>query len=233
MDFDQAQQFAKDEAERMVEGQVLDLIEENLPQEEEPSEWNWEALTKAANVRWKLSLRDRDLRQLGRDQVGEDLIQKARAAVQKIDLGDGRRFLDPDFGIRTACAWVRNKFGIDLAPDGISSLEPAAFKDLVRRRAEEVYDEREFEYPVMAALAHFTTRDAGGHKHYDREQLVAWARDRFEVDLDLEDLKNKQRDEIRALLDRAQPPLHGRFCPGLGRSPGLGSQCFPHPHARR
>ncbi len=109
MDFDGAQQFAKDEAQRMVEGQVLDLIEENLPQEEDPGEWSWEALTKAANVRWKLSLRDRDLRQLGRDQASEDLIQRARAAVQKIDLEDGRRFLDPNFGIRTACAWVRQQ----------------------------------------------------------------------------------------------------------------------------
>ena len=52
----------------------------------------------------------------------------------------------------------------------------------------------------MAGLSHFTTRDAGGHKRYDREGLVEWARKRFEVDLDLEDLKNRQRDEIRDLL---------------------------------
>ena len=233
MDFDSAQQFAKDEAERMVEGQVLDLIEENLPQEEDPSEWSWEALTKAANVRWKLSLRDRDLRQLGRDQASEDLIQRARAAVEKIDLDDGRRFLDPDFGIRTACAWVRHKFGIELAPDAAGAMEPPAFKDLVRQKAEAVYQERELEYPVMAALAHFTTRDAGGHKHYDREQLVAWARDRFEVDLDLEDLKNKQRDEIRAMLIEHSRRYIAGLRPGLGRSPGLGGQRFSHPHALR
>jgi preprotein translocase subunit SecA len=52
----------------------------------------------------------------------------------------------------------------------------------------------------MAGLYHFTTRDPQGQKRYDREQLVAWARERFEVDLDLDDLKNKQSDEIRALL---------------------------------
>jgi len=86
-------------------------------------------------------------------------------------------------------------------------LEPAAFKDLVRLRAEEAYEQRELEYPVMAALAHFTTRDPGGHRRYDREQLVAWARDRFQAELDLEDLKNKQRDEIRSLLVE-----HSRHC---------------------
>jgi preprotein translocase subunit SecA len=215
MDFEQAQQFAKDEAERMVEGQVLDLIEENLPKEEDPGEWSWEALTKTVNIRWKLGLRDRDLRQLGRDQVGEDLIQRARTAVQKIDLSDGARFLDSDFSVRTACAWVRHKFGIELEPADMRNQELAVFKDLVRQRAEAAYDQREFEYPVMAALAHFTTRDAGGHKHYDREQLVAWARERFQVDLNLEDLKNKQRDEIRAMLIEHSRSYMSAYAPAL------------------
>jgi len=71
----------------------------------------------------------------------------------------------------------------------------------VRERAKAAYQEKEIEYPVMAGLYHFTMRDAGGHKRYDREKLVAWARDRFDVrSLTLEDLKNRQRDEIRALL---------------------------------
>jgi preprotein translocase subunit SecA len=227
MDFDQAQQHAKDQAERMVEGQVLDLIEENLPEGEDQSEWSWEALTKAVNVRWKLSLRERDLRQLGRDKVGEDLIERARAAAQKVDLGDGRAFLDPEFGLRTACAWVRHKFGIDLAPAAVRNLEPAAFKDLVRRRAEEAYDQREFEYPVMAALAHFTTRDAGGHKHYDREQLVDWARKRFQVDLDLEDLKNKQRDEIRAMLLEYSRKYMAGYAPALEQALAWEANVFP------
>jgi preprotein translocase subunit SecA len=200
MDFELAQQFAKDEAERLAESQVLDALEENLPQDADPQEWNWEALAKMVNTRWHLSLRDRDLRQLGRDQVGEFLIDKARAAVQKIDLSAGQRFLQPEFGVRTACAWVRHKFGIELAPDEARDLEAEAFKRLVRGRAATAYLEKEIQYPVMAGLYHFTTRDAGGHKRYDREGLVAWARERFQVELSLEDLKNKQRDEIRSLL---------------------------------
>jgi preprotein translocase subunit SecA len=227
MDFERAQQFAKDEAERLVEGQVLEAIEENLPEEEEPDQWNWEALTKTVNTRWKLSLRDRDLRQLGRDQVGEDLIQRARAAVQKIDLSDGARFLEPDFNIRTACGWVRFKFSIDLEPAAMANLEPAALKELVRKRAEAAYEERELTYPVMAALAHFTTRDPGGHKRYDREQLVAWARDRFQVDLDLDDLKNKQRDEIRALLVQHSRRLMADYAPALTEALAWQEKIFP------
>jgi preprotein translocase subunit SecA len=227
LDYDQASTFALDEADRNVQGQVLDLIEENLPSEEDPSEWNWEALAKTANVRWKLSLRDRDLKQLGRDQVGEFLIEKGRETVSKIDLSEGSVFLASDFGVRSACGWVKLKFGFELDQDDVRRLEPEAFKDLVRKRAESTYNDREIEYPVMAGLYHFTTRDPAGHKRYDREKLADWARDRFEVQLDLEDLKNKQRDEIRGLLIERSRQYSARLSPALEEALQWVERIFP------
>jgi preprotein translocase subunit SecA len=79
-------------------------------------------------------------------------------------------------------------------------LEPDAFKRLVRDKAQAAYQEKEYAYPVMAGLYHFTTRDAGGHKHYDREQVAQWAAGRFRAELSLEDFKNKQREEIFDIL---------------------------------
>ena len=81
--------MARDEATRMAEGQVVDAIEENLPEEEEPSEWNWEALARMANTRWKLNVRDRDLKRLERGQVSEVLLADVRQAIEKIDLEEG------------------------------------------------------------------------------------------------------------------------------------------------
>ncbi len=200
LDFNAAADYARDQAERKVEGQVLDAIEENLPDEADPKEWNWEALAKMANSRWHLNVRDRDLKQAGRQGVGELLIEKARAALSSVDLSDGAAYLAADFGLRAACGWVRHKFNIALPEQEVADLEPAALKALVQQRAEAAYQEKEVEYPVMAGLSHFSTRDPAGHKRYDREGLVAWAAERFHVKLDLDDLKNKQRDEIRALL---------------------------------
>ncbi len=71
---------------------------------------------------------------------------------------------------------------------------------MIATKAREAYETKEAEFPVMAGLIHFTTRDASGQKRYDRDQLVNWSRDRFHVDLDLDDLKNKQQDEIRGVL---------------------------------
>ena len=102
--------------------------------------------------------------------------------------------------MQSACGWIRYKFGIDLSPAEVADLELAAFKQLLREPAEAAYHEKETEYPVMAGLYHFTTRDPSGHKRYDREALVDWARERFDVELEPRRPANKQRDEIRALL---------------------------------
>jgi preprotein translocase subunit SecA len=200
LDYETAEREAKDVARRKAEGEIFDAIDENLPDEEDASEWNWEALAKMANIRWKLSLRDRDLKKVGREGVAELLIEKAHEAIEAVDCTEGKKFLEPDFNLRTACGWVNYKFGVELNVDEVRTLEPAAFKAMVRQKAREAYDQKETEYPVMAGVYHFTTRDQSGQKRYDRDQLVAWARDRFEIDLSLDDLKNKQREEVFELL---------------------------------
>ena len=119
LDFQDAQRYAVDEAERKAEGQIMDALEENLPTESEDKEdWNWEALTKFANTRWHLGIRDRELKQIGRDQLDTFLLEKARAAIDKVDLAPGKEFLGADYGLRAACGWVKNKFGIEI-PDGV------------------------------------------------------------------------------------------------------------------
>ncbi len=200
LDFETASRLAKDNAARMAEGQALEAIEENLPEEEDPREWNWEALAKLLNTRWKLNVRDRDLKKIERAGLGEMIITKARESIEAVDLSPATAFLQEDFGVRTACAWIQSKFGLRLDPAQVAGLEPSAFRQLVREKAARAYEERETEYPVLAALSHFTAEDGSGHKRVDRESLTAWARDRFRVELSAEDLKNRQRDEIRGLL---------------------------------
>jgi preprotein translocase subunit SecA len=201
MDYEGAARYAKDEAERMAENQIYEAIEENLPEDEDPREWNWEALAKTFNNRWKLNVRDRDLKKLSdRGQIAATVLGQAREAIVAIDLGEGARFLRDDFSVASTCAWVQYKFGIALDPAEMSALETEAFKRLVREKAAKAYDERETEYPVLAGISHFTRQDANGQKRVDRDALVAWASQRFDVNLDVEDLKSRQRDEIRGLL---------------------------------
>ncbi|MBI3838326.1 MAG: SEC-C domain-containing protein [Planctomycetia bacterium] len=218
LDFASASRLAKDEAARMAESQVIDAIEENLPEDEDPQEWNWEALAKMLNTRWKLNIRDRELRKIERGAIAEMVIEKARDAIEAADLSEGAPYLAEDYGLRTACAWVQHKFGLTLEPAAVGGLEAEGFKRLVREKATQAYDQRETEYPVMAGLYHFTTQDANGQKRVDRDKLVAWARERFDVDLNIEDLKNRQRDEIRDLLVEHSRSLQKRACAAIAEA---------------
>src|SRR5262249_13771651 len=78
LDFQTAARTARDEAARMAESQVFDAIEENLPEEEDPEEWNWEALAKLLNTRWKMNVRERELKKTERSDIAEMVLTKAR-----------------------------------------------------------------------------------------------------------------------------------------------------------
>ncbi len=200
MDAKTADEIAKDEAQRNAESEILDLIEENLPLNEEGGEvdWNWDALAKVVNGRWDLNLRDRDLKKVGRDRVDEFLIEKARVAIDDIDLTEGHPMLAEDFGRNMTSAWIAAKFGIKMEPDLFRDKEPHEVFDAVVDAATEQYNRKEAEYPVMAGMIKFA--QDGPNSGIDREGLVEWASQRFENEITMNEFRSKQRDEIRQLL---------------------------------
>jgi preprotein translocase subunit SecA len=201
MDFRTAESFALDEAIRAAETLVQDAITENLDPDLDHEDWNWEALTNFANRQWGLSLRDRDLKRIGADDLAEFLIEKSHAAISGIELEEGVLFLEPDYSIRTTLGWIQNKFGPVVDLDEMAGIEeePEQIKELVLERAKLSYARREAEYPVMAGLLRYT-QGSGDAGHLDREGLVEWARERFQTEISIETLRGKQRKEIHEIL---------------------------------
>jgi preprotein translocase subunit SecA len=159
------------------------------------------AIASGFSTAWGTNYRDRDLKKIDRDHLAETLIKDANHAIDQVDFETASRYLDPDFGIKTACSWMQDKFTIELDPEEMKNLEPGEFIEQAQRKAQEAYDQRESEYPVLAGLLRFSQRDRSGQRHgFQREELVEWARKRFGVEISLEDLRNKQREEIRQLL---------------------------------
>jgi preprotein translocase subunit SecA len=194
MDYEQAETFAHGEATRMVETQIFDAIDENLPEGDE-EEWNWDALTKFASSRCATNYKPNDLKRVGRDEVSEMLIGTAHKAIEKLDLSEGRPILEPDFALRSLLNWAEVKFSIDLKLEDVRGLEPKALKQLLSDKAREAYELKEAEYPVKAAMS-----SLGGMIGIDGNALVEWARRRFETDLSIEDIRNKRGDEITQVL---------------------------------
>ncbi|MEM9352726.1 MAG: SEC-C metal-binding domain-containing protein [Planctomycetota bacterium] len=196
-----AERIARSEAHRMAETNVFDDIEENLPEDEEQSEWNWGALASRSNARWGTNYRDRDLKKIGRDKLAEKLLEEANSSIDRVDISGALKPLEPDFAVRTACNWLKDKFGIELDPAEAAAWEQAEFIDRAHTEARTAYDERESEYPILAGLYRFSARGRTGQRQgFQREELVEWAQRRFGVELSLDDLKNKQREEIRSML---------------------------------
>ena len=125
-------EFVKDEAERQAQTQILDAIDEALPGNEDAGDWNWNAVATFSNTRYGSNLRESDLKKAGRDRVDELLIEKANSAIQKVDLLEGARFLEPDFSVKSACAWVKHKFGLEIDPSTMLDAEVGDFVAKVR-----------------------------------------------------------------------------------------------------
>ncbi|MDG1992756.1 MAG: SEC-C metal-binding domain-containing protein [Pirellulales bacterium] len=205
---EEAIRIAHEQATRQAEAQIFEAVEENLPQSEDERDWNWSALASFANARWKLSVNDRDLKRVGRNDVAEWLQQRASEAVAKADLNDGERFLAPDFGVLSAQSWTDWRFAIELRDSDLTEIsgndpDPEAFKEIVREKAREAYQQREIEYPVLVGLAHFTGRQDDGSRRVDRDGLVAWAKDRFDSSLDETSLSPTSLDKLKQTLCEA------------------------------
>ncbi len=224
--FEDAEESARHEAQRQSEAQIREALEENLPFDADPAEWNWLALASWANTRYSLNLKDKDLRKFakfGRDDEGEttaeldreglvDLIaESARKMIESVDLKPASEFLDAEFGRRTLAGWAHHKFGLTLDPAGWSSLGRAEVIRRVQAEARALYARKEAEFPVQVGLTRYLAeRTQTQQPRYDRDGLASWATDRFGAPLDVEILRNKLRPEMEAFLnDFAHQHYHG------------------------
>lgn len=148
-DFHQAVAHIREEAIHIAEMQILDAVDENLPDvddEEGKSEWNWQALVKLANRRWGLGLKDRNLKPKRerrdaplepseeRDYALKTLLDMSRDFVTKRDLDDAKRFFEPNFGLKEALEWAWELFGIVVKIDDEvdeSDVDPIKFNEWV------------------------------------------------------------------------------------------------------
>ena len=202
MEFSQAETYVSDEAERMAETQILDAIDENLPEGAEEDDWNWEALANFGQRRWGLKYKDRELKKIGRQQVTETLLSAAREAIKQVNFEDGKQFLDPDYGLRFASAWAQRKFGFTIGIDEFRNLDLKQSKDLFVKKAIETYEARERLMPVNMCLQRYTVAGESDRARVDRERLYEFAKQRFGIHESSEEFLKLSKDEIAALLQR-------------------------------
>jgi preprotein translocase subunit SecA len=209
--FEDAIDRARDRGESQAADSIDEAIEENLPADAEPSEWNWIALTNWANARYSLNLKDRDLRRFakaGQDELELDRLALANAirepaieSIRKTDLDPAREFLAADWGKRSLAGWVHRKFGLTPDPKSWAGRSTEDVASDLKHQARELYTRKEAEFPVRVGMSRFLVEPRPGQPaRYDREGLAAWASERFGTPVDVDALKPLLRPEMEAML---------------------------------
>lgn len=176
---DVAAAYAKDQAERAAETQILDAIDENLPSEEEQSEWNWDAMAKWVNTKFGTHYTVSMLKKMDRDRMDEELIGKANEFFANIDLSEGNVFLELDYGWKMLVAWMQNKFGIQVPIGEVQGLEVEPVKRKMLEIAEKAYIQREVQYPILVGAHRFRQQTGPDSYLIDGSALASWAIVRF------------------------------------------------------
>jgi len=193
--------YAKDQAERVAASQILDAIDENLPAEEDQSEWNWEAMVKWVNNRFNTNYTVGMLKKIDRDRMDEEFIGKANSFIDAIDLNEGEGFLDPEYGNKMLSAWIKNKFGIPVDPAELRGAEPETVKKIMLDAAEKAYFDREIQFPVLVGFHRFRTQTGPNSFAIDGEALAQWASVRFQDPNVLDKLRADPEHPFEILME--------------------------------
>ena len=118
---------------------MQEALDENLPSDTDESEWQWQALAAQFSRRYELKLNERDLKKVGREELPAKLIEMADAQVQAVDLKEGEKYLQPDWGLRSVLDWVRLKFGIKLTLDELAGQSEADVIETLKTKVRELY----------------------------------------------------------------------------------------------
>lgn len=200
MNFEEASKEAINEAVGMAEATILDLLEENVSMDVEEDEWNWEAMAKAINTRWNLNLRERDLKSVPREELDTYLVEKVVPFIQKTDLSDGAYALEKGYALKACSAWLRGKFGITVPPENLEGKSAEKLQEELFSIIGDAYFEKEIEFPVLAGEYHFSRVDAQGYRIYDQNGIEQWVKDRFNAEINFEDLKHVTHADFHKML---------------------------------
>ena len=199
MSKEQMIEYLVPEAVSAAESDLMQQIDTDLPEGEDTSEWSWQALSKFINARWGLNTNDRELKKIGRENLFQEIIPRINKWAENFDYSPLDEFLQDDYAMQGLCAWLNYQFTLEMEPSEFQQLELDEALDLINRKVDALYREKEVEFPVDFGMHEFLDDKTQSERH-GRELLVKWAGDRFNADLSEDALKGKSREEVHNLL---------------------------------
>ena len=190
----------RDSASSQAREHVQDQTAECLPEDVDPGEWNWQALTRWANTQYGLGLSDKNLRVIPRDEIFDWLLDHIDPAIERYEFDMLDLFLDNAFPLKTLCEWLQQQYSLDSTPDQFDSQDCDEVIAKVHDLLDDLYQQKEIAFPVTVGINNFLAGRQSGGERSDREGLVKWASERFDTPITLDNVVNRQRDQIQSSL---------------------------------
>ncbi|VAX41938.1 Protein translocase subunit SecA [hydrothermal vent metagenome] len=202
MTFDQLTQFLKEESLYQAEKNIEEQIEVTLADDGEGEEnWNWMALSRWANSQFGLNTNDSELKKIGREEILNNLRDRAEEALVRIDFTAIEAFLADDWGEQSLVAWLQQQFTLETNASEFKGMDnPEEIKELILQKISTLHKEKEASFPVAVGMTNFLSSDSSSGERYNREGLAKWANIRFEAELTEEEFRGKQHDSIEKTL---------------------------------
>jgi preprotein translocase subunit SecA len=200
-----------DEARQQAMEEIEEHIEENLPDGENESDWNWQALSKWVNLNYSLNTNVPELKKVltedGRTGLFAYLNERAHDAVGRFDFEPVDTFIKEDWGAVSLSGWLIQQYTLQVDAADIDGLEPDDVNTRVMDSVRKLYRDKEVRFPVAVGFHGFQTSDGGGNR-LDRDGLIRWANDRFDLKIEADDVK-KSSDFEQRLLEGSERFLAG------------------------
>ncbi|QQE11781.1 preprotein translocase subunit SecA [Planctomycetota bacterium] len=191
---------------RIEIGQIIDVtIGEYISDEVPPNEWDLRGLVSWAKSRFDVKLNQGQLNQMNMREIVTDLTDKACAQLDKTDFSGVAKYLEKNLGERELAAWAGNKFSIEIDHDDLIDKSGEDCVSMLLEKARESYQQRELNYPIEFILD-IVYQGAQQDQNWAIEQLIGWAKQRYDLDLKPDDLDGKNGKELFEFLREAGDP---------------------------
>lgn len=195
---------AKDE----VSGTVAMTLGEYMDEEGDQRDWDLKGLSSWAMSRFNVNISQNQLRKMTAGEIEEMLVEEAWKNIDHADLTPLAKYLDPDFPRLALVEWTNAKFAIEIDSAELGNSSTKA-REVLWRKARELYCTREVEYPVEYALD-MTVGRAGMDNVYALGALVEWANKKYLAGWSVDDVKEMKISDLqRRLTDMSREYLVG------------------------
>jgi preprotein translocase subunit SecA len=192
---------ARAEAETNLGATIGEFIGED---ETDTKTWDSKSLSAWAMSRFGVHISQGQIRKSTPEQLEQTLRNAAIDLIDKRDCSGLVKYLEPLFAEKELAAWARDKFGIELTAEELSStakqsrVSPAeSIRELIDSRARAAYARRDIEYPVNHVLTYAFGGEQGSTDNpYAADFVRGWIRSKYGIDLTVDYIRSKSVREL-------------------------------------